>query len=137
MANDEIANMLTLIRNAIFVKHRIVNIPLSNMNKAIVQILEKESLINEYKIVENEDKKNFLIEIKLKSSNDKPSSSIKELKRVSKSGIRFYTNVNELKSLSKFKNIGFFIVSTNKGVMTHKKALKANLGGEVLCYVGL
>lgn len=126
---DPIADMLTRIRNAITAHKETVEIPASNMKKAIADILLSEGYVKNVKIIE--DGYNGKIVITLKYVNKK--SVIGGLKRVSKPGLRKYTDVENMpKSLGGF---GTVILSTNKGIMTDKQAKAANVGGEVLCYV--
>lgn len=126
---DPIADMLTRIRNAITAHKETVEIPASNMKKAIADILLSEGYVKDVKIIE--DGYNGKIVITLKYVNKK--SVIGGLKRVSKPGLRKYTDVENMpKSLGGF---GTVILSTNKGIMTDKQAKAANVGGEVLCYV--
>ena len=126
---DPIADMLTRIRNAITAKKESVEIPASNMKKAIADILLAEGYVNDVKIVE--DGYNGKIAITLKYSDKK--SVINGLKRVSKPGLRTYSGVETMPSV--LNGLGTVILSTNKGVMTGNKAKAANVGGEVLCYI--
>ena len=126
---DPIADMLTRIRNAITAKKESVEIPASNMKKAIADILLAEGYVKDVKIVE--DGYNGKIAITLKYSDKK--SVINGLKRVSKPGLRTYSGVETMPSV--LNGLGTVILSTNKGVMTGKQAKAANVGGEVLCYV--
>lgn len=127
---DPIADMLTRIRNANAAKHKTVDVPVSNMKKAIAQILLDEGYIKSYEIVD--DGKQGMIHIVLKygANNEKVISG---LKRVSKPGLRVYAGKEELPSV--FKGLGIAIVSTSKGVMTDKKARAEKVGGEVLALV--
>ena len=126
---DPIADMLTRIRNAITAKKESVEIPASNMKKAIADILLAEGYVKDVKIVE--DGYNGKIAITLKYSDKK--SVINGLKRVSKPGLRTYSGVETMPSV--LNGLGTVILSTNKGVMTGKQAKVANVGGEVLCYI--
>ena len=126
---DPIADMLTSIRNAITAKKETVEIPASNMKKAIADILLAEGYVKDVKIVE--DGYNGKIAITLKYSDKK--SVINGLKRVSKPGLRTYSGVETMPSV--LNGLGTVILSTNKGVMTGKQAKAANVGGEVLCYI--
>ena len=127
---DPIADMLTRIRNANAAKHKAVDVPVSNMKKAIAQILLDEGYIKSYEIVD--DGKQGMIHIVLKygANNEKVISG---LKRVSKPGLRVYAGKEEIPSV--FKGLGLAIVSTSKGVMTDKKARAEKVGGEVLAIV--
>ena len=127
---DPIADMLTRIRNANSAKHETVDIPASNMKKAIAQILLDEGYIASYKVIE--DEKQGVIRVTLKYGENK-SQVITGLRRVSKPGLRIYSNVEDMPKV--MKGLGIAIVSTSKGVMTDKKARELNVGGEVLAYV--
>ena len=127
---DAIADMLTRIRNANSAKHDSVKVPASNMKKAIAQILVDEGYIKSFTV--EEDGKQGMIEIQLKYGPNK-SQVITGLRRVSKPGLRIYTNVEDMPKV--MKGLGIAILSTPKGVMTDKDAGKANVGGEVLAFV--
>ena len=127
---DPIADMLTRIRNANSAKHETVDIPASNMKKAIAQILLDEGYIASYKVIE--DEKQGVIRVTLKYGENK-SQVITGLRRVSKPGLRIYSNVEDMPKV--MKGLGIAIVSTSKGIMTDKEARKANVGGEVLAFV--
>lgn len=127
---DSIADLLTRIRNASSAKHDTVDIPASNMKKAIVQILVEEGFLKSYQVIE--DDKQGIIRANLKYGENK-TQVIKGLKRVSKPGLRIYSNCNDIPKV--MKGLGITIVSTSKGVMTDKKARKENVGGEVLAFV--
>ena len=127
---DPIADLLTRIRNANSAKHETVDVPASNIKKAIVDILDKEGYIKSYQVIE--DGKQGVIRIKLKygPNNEKVISG---LKRVSKPGLRFYAGADELPRV--LKGLGIAIVSTSCGIMTDKQARKAIIGGEVLAFI--
>ena len=127
---DPIADMLTRIRNANSAKHETVDIPASNMKKAIAQILLDEGYIASYKVIE--DEKQGVIRVTLKYGENK-SQVITGLRRVSKPGLRIYSNVEDMPKV--MKGLGIAIVSTSKGIMTDKKARTQNVGGEVIAYV--
>ena len=127
---DSIADMLTRIRNANAAKHDTVKVPASNMKKAIAQILVDEGYIKGYKV--EDDGKQGMIEIALKYGPNK-SQVMTGLRRVSKPGLRIYTNCEDMPKV--MKGIGIAILSTSKGVMTDKDARKANVGGEVLAFI--
>ena len=127
---DPIADMLTRIRNANSAKHETVDIPASNMKKAIAQILLDEGYIASYKVIE--DKKQGVIRVTLKYGENK-SQVITGLRRVSKPGLRIYSNVEDMPKV--MKGLGIAIVSTSKGIMTDREARKQNVGGEVLAFV--
>lgn len=128
--SDSIGDMLTRIRNANSAKHDTVKVPASNMKKAIAQILVDEGYIKGFKV--EEDGKQGIIEIELKYGSNK-SSVITGLRRVSKPGLRIYTDCENMPKV--IKGLGIAILSTSKGVMTDKDARKANVGGEVLAFV--
>ena len=127
---DSIADMLTRVRNANSAKHDTVQIPASNMKKAIAQILVDEGYVKSFKVID--DGKQGIIEIALKYGPNK-SQVITGLRRVSKPGLRIYTNCEEMPKV--MKGLGIAILSTSKGVMTDKDARKANVGGEVLAFI--
>ena len=127
---DPSADMLTRIRNANSAKHDTVDIPASNMKKAIAQILVDEGYIKNYKIIE--DGKQGVIRVALKYGEGK-SQVITGLRRVSKPGLRIYSNVEEMPKV--MKGLGIAIVSTSKGIMTDREARKQNVGGEVLAFI--
>lgn len=127
---DPIADMLTRIRNALTVRKETVEVPSSNMKKAIAEILLKEGYIKDVKL--EDDGYNGKLVITLKYTDSK-QSVIGGLKRVSKPGLRTYSGAQEMPKV--LGGYGIAIVSTNKGIMTDKQAKAANVGGEVLCYV--
>ena len=127
---DPIADMLTRIRNANSAKHDTVDIPASNMKKAIAQILVDEGYIKGFKV--EDDGKQGMIEIALKYGQNK-TAAITGLRRVSKPGLRIYSGCEDMPKV--MKGLGIAIVSTSKGVMTDKDARKANVVGEVLAFV--
>ena len=127
---DPIADMLTRIRNAGSAKHESVDVPASKMKKAIAEILLEEGYIKNYQIID--DGTQGIIRITLKYLPGK-EKAIQGLRRVSKPGLRVYTNVEDMPKV--MKGLGIAIVSTSKGVMTDKKARKLNVGGEVLAFV--
>ena len=127
---DSIADMLTRIRNASSAKHDSVKVPASNMKKAIAQSLVDEGYVKSFKV--EDDGKQGMIEIVLKYGPNK-TSAITGLRRVSKPGLRIYTNVEDMPKV--MKGLGIAILSTPKGILTDKDARKANVGGEVLAFV--
>lgn len=127
---DPIADMLTRIRNANSAKHETVDIPASNMKKAIAKILLDEGYIASYKVIE--DDKQGVIRVTLKYGANK-TQVITGLRRVSKPGLRIYSNVEDMPKV--MKGLGVAIVSTSKGIMTDREARKQNVGGEVLAFV--
>ena len=128
--SDVIADMLTRIRNANDAKHETVDIPASNLKKSIAQILLEEGYIKNYQIVE--DGKQGIIRVTLKYAAGKQKVS-HGLRRVSKPGLRIYSNCEDMPKV--MNGLGIAIVSTSKGVMTDKKARQANVGGEILAFV--
>lgn len=126
---DPIADMLTRIRNAGSAKHATVNVPASNVKKAIAEILLKEGYIKNYQIV-NEGTQGT-IKITLKYNGN--TGAITGLRRVSKPGLRVYAGADELPYV--LRGLGIAIVSTSKGIMTDRKARESNVGGEVLAFV--
>ncbi len=127
---DTIADMLTRIRNANNAKHDTVDIPASNMKKAIAQILLDEGYIKNFTVVE--DGKQGTIKVTLKYGQGN-TPVIQGLRRVSKPGLRIYTNCEDMPRV--MKGLGTAILSTNKGVMTDRQARAAHVGGEVLAFV--
>ena len=128
--SDVIADMLTRIRNANDAKHESVDIPASNLKKSIAEILLEEGYIKNFQIVE--DGKQGIIRVTLKYTTGK-QKVIRGLKRVSKPGLRIYSNCEDMPKV--MNGLGIAIVSTSKGVMTDKKARLANVGGEILAFV--
>ncbi|MEG1631311.1 MAG: 30S ribosomal protein S8 [Hydrogenoanaerobacterium sp.] len=127
---DSIADLLTRIRNASSAKHDTVDIPASNMKKSIVQILLDEGYIKSFTVVE--DGKQGIIRVTLKYGANK-TQAINGLRRVSKPGLRIYSNCEEMPKV--MKGLGIAVLSTSKGVMTDKKARKENVGGEILAFI--
>ena len=127
--SDVIADMLTRIRNANDAKHDTVDVPASNLKKSIAQILLEEGYIKNYQIVD--DGKQGIIRVTLKYIGK--TKVIHGLRRVSKPGLRIYSNCEEMPKV--MNGLGIAIVSTSKGVMTDKKARQANVGGEILAFV--
>ena len=128
---DTIADMLTRIRNANSAKHDSVDIPASNMKKAIAQILVDEGYVKNYQVIE--DDKQGVIRITLKYQGPSKTPVLMGLRRVSKPGLRIYSSSEDMPKV--LKGIGTAIVSTSKGVMTDKKARKEHVGGEVLAFI--
>ena len=127
---DTIADMLTRIRNASSARHETVDIPASNMKKSIAQILADEGYVKSYQVIE--DGKQGVIRMTLKYVDGK-TPVISGLRRVSKPGLRIYSNCEDMPRV--MRGLGIAIVSTSKGVMTDKRARKENVGGEVLAFV--
>lgn len=128
--SDVIADMLTRIRNANDAKHQNVDVPASNMKKSIADILVNEGYIKSYQVIE--DGKQGVIRITLKYGQNK-SKVIKGLRRVSKPGLRIYSNCEDMPKV--MNGLGIAIISTSKGIMTDKAARANNVGGEVLAFV--
>jgi small subunit ribosomal protein S8 len=131
VVTDTISDMLTRIRNANMVKHQIVQVPVTKMSLAIANILKEEGFITDFENYQ-EDKQNYLL-LSLKYKGKSRNSVISKIKRVSKPGLRVYTNSKELPKV--LDNLGIAIMSTPKGVMTNFKAKELGIGGEVLCYI--
>ena len=131
MNTDPIADYLTRIRNANSAGHKVVSIPASNVKKEITKILFDQGYILSYKFEENTIQGSIKIALKYDSFTKQPV--IKKLERVSKPGLRKYSDSESLPRV--LNGLGIAIVSTSKGLMTGKKAKQSNVGGEVLCYV--
>ena len=131
MVTDPIADYLTRIRNAVMANHRIVEIPSSKIKKEITKILFEKGYILNYKF--EDDKFPATIKIALKYHPVSKVSAITSLERVSRPGLRKYTGSDELPRV--LNGLGIAIISTSKGLMTDKEARKANVGGEVICYI--
>ena len=129
VVTDPIADMLTRIRNALTARHLTVEIPASNMKKAIAEILLEEGYITGYEVIENKMYRKIIITLKYAGKQ----SVVSGLKRISKPGLRVYAKSNELPKV--LNGLGIAIVSTSTGVMTDKNARLLNQGGEVLAYV--
>ncbi len=128
--SDVIADMLTRIRNANNAKHQTVDIPASNMKKAIAEILVEEGYVKSYQVID--DGKQGTIRVTLKYLQGK-QKVIRGIRRVSKPGLRIYAGYEDMPSV--MNGLGIAIVSTSKGIMTGKKAKSLNIGGEVLAFV--
>ncbi len=127
---DTIADLLTRIRNANTAKHATVDVPASNVKKAITQILLDEGYVKGFQVID--DGKQGIIRITLKYGENK-SPVITGLRRVSKPGLRIYSSCKDMPKVR--KGLGIAIVSTSKGIVTDKKARELNVGGEILAYV--
>ena len=127
---DPVADMLTRIRNANSAKHETVDVPASNLKKAIAQILLEEGYIKSYELVDNGNQGVIHITLKYLA---KKAPVLSGLRRVSKPGLRVYAGAEELPKV--LKGLGIAIVSTSKGVMTDKKARQLHIGGEVLAFI--
>ncbi len=129
---DPIADYLTRLRNAIKARHRVVEVPSSNLKKEITKVLFDKGYILNYEFEETPDKQG-LIRIALKYNAETKESAISNLKRVSSPGLRQYKQASNLPKV--LNGLGVAILSTSKGVITDKEAKAMNVGGEVLCYV--
>ena len=127
---DTIADLLTRVHNANSAKHATVDVPASNVKKAITQILVDEGYVKGFQIIE--DGKQGIIRITLKYGENK-SPIITGLRRVSKPGLRIYSSCEDMPKVR--KGLGIAIVSTSKGIVTDKKARELNVGGEVLAFI--
>ena len=128
--SDVIADMLTRIRNANNAKHQTVDIPASNMKKAIAEILVNEGYVSAFETIE--DGKQGIIRVTLKYTGKK-QKVLRGIRRVSKPGLRIYAGCEEMPRV--MNGLGIAIVSTSKGIMTDKQARKEKVGGEVLAFV--
>ncbi len=127
---DPIADMLTRIRNAGNAKKKSVDMPASNMKKAIAKILLDEGYIKNYEYIEDDKQGKLVITLKYDQLGNKVIAGIK---RISKPGLRIYAACEDIPKV--LNGLGIAIISTSKGVMTDKNARKNNVGGEVICYV--
>jgi len=127
---DPIADMLTRIRNANTVRHEQLEVPASNMKKAVLGILKNEGFINDYEYID--DGKQGMLRVRLKYGPNR-EKIITGIKRISKPGLRVYAKKSEMPRV--LGGLGMAIISTSQGIMTDKQARKAGLGGEVVCYV--
>ncbi len=127
---DPIADMLTRLRNAISAKHKTVEIPASKEKLEIARILLEEGYINEYNLVDAGSFKNIQVSLKY---DENGQSVIQGLKRISKPGLRIYSDKDNLPKV--ISGLGIAIISTNKGIVTDRVARSLNVGGEVLAYV--
>lgn len=131
MNTDPIADYLTRVRNAIRAKHRVVEIPASNIKKEITKVLYEKGYIQNYKFDDSTPQGSIKIALKYNPTTKQPA--IVDLQRVSRPGLRQYRGADHLPRI--FNGLGVAIISTSKGVMTDKEAKTLNVGGEVLCYV--
>ena len=129
---DPIADLLTRIRNAIMAGHKVVEAPASNLKKEVARILFEKGYILSYKVIDGDGPQGVLkIALKYNPKSKKPA--IKEIQRISRPGLRQYVGVDEIPRV--LNGLGVAIISTSKGLMTDKEAMKEKIGGEVLCYV--
>jgi small subunit ribosomal protein S8 len=131
-ANDTIADMLTRIRNANMARHQTTKIPSTKMTRNLARVLQEEGFIAQFEEEAPEGvKRNLVVTLKYKGKNRQPI--VTALKRVSRPGLRVYSNRKELPRV--LGGIGIAIISTSHGIMTDREARRQGLGGEVLCYV--
>lgn len=130
VVTDPIADMLTRIRNALVAKHDTLDIPASNMKKAIADILVEEGFIKKYDMIEADARKTIHITLKYGPNKQRVISG---LKRISKPGLRVYANKDQVPKV--LGGLGIAIISTSKGIVTDKEARKLGVGGEVLAYI--
>lgn len=130
-ANDTISDMLTRIRNACMVQHENTIVPMTRMTRSIAEVLKDEGFIENYTEAGEGVEKHLVISLKYKGRDRQPI--IQKLQRVSKPGLRVYSNHKDLPRV--LGGIGIAIISTSKGVMTDRQARKEGIGGEILCYV--
>ena len=131
MVTDPIADLLTRIRNAQMARHRIVEIPASNVKKRITEILYEKGYILKYKF--EDDSKQGMIKIALKYDAATKEPAIRSMERVSRPGLRQYSKPADIRRVK--NGLGIAIISTSKGVMTDKEARTQNVGGEVMCHI--
>lgn len=130
-SNDTISDMLTRIRNACAVRHPTTQVPTTRMTRSIAQVLKEEGFIEDFEEVGEGVKKHLIVSLKYKERSRQPI--INTLQRVSKPGLRVYSNRKDLPRV--LGGIGIAIISTSKGIMTDREARKLKIGGEILCYV--
>jgi small subunit ribosomal protein S8 len=129
MANDRVADLLTRLRNAYKAQLPVVTLPYSGLLENICKVLEEEGFIRTHRVEAQGTKKNLVVELKYIDGE----AAVRELKRVSKSGLRKYSQVTKLQK--HYNGLGISILSTSKGVMTDFQARQQHVGGEVLCTV--
>jgi len=130
---DPIADFLTRVRNALAARHRVVEVPASNLKKEMTKVLFEKGYILNYKFEEGTNSGQGSIKIALKYHPVTKEPAIRDLKRVSRPGLRQYASHTDMPKV--INGLGIAIVSTSKGVITDKEARKLNVGGEVLCYI--
>ena len=131
LVNDTISDMLTRIRNANMVRHQIVQIPSTKISLAITNILKEEGYIEDFESYNEKNRKYLLLSLKYIGKSRNPV--ICKIQRISKPGLRVYSNAKELPKV--LDDLGIAIISTSKGVMTNLKAKELGIGGEILCYI--
>jgi len=129
--NDTIGDMLTRIRNANLARHQNTEVPATRMTRSIAQVLKDEGFIKDFEEIGGPIKRNLVIALKYQGKQRQPT--IRVLKRVSRPGLRVYSNRRELPRV--LGGIGVAIISTSSGIMTDRDARRSGVGGEVLCYV--
>jgi small subunit ribosomal protein S8 len=130
-AHDTISDMLTRIRNASIVKHQTTNLPATKLTRSIAKVLKQEGYVGDYEEVGEGIDKKLVLTLRYKGKNRQPI--VTALKRVSKPGLRVYSNHKDLPKV--LGGIGIAVISTSSGIMTDREARKQGLGGEILCYV--
>ncbi|MEM9003660.1 MAG: 30S ribosomal protein S8 [Cyanobacteria bacterium P01_F01_bin.86] len=130
-ANDTIADMLTRIRNANLARHQTVDIPSTKMTRSIAKVLQEEGFIESYEQTGEGIQRKLVVTLKYRGKSRDPI--IKNLKRISRPGLRVYSNRKELPRV--LGGIGIAVISTSSGIMTDRDARQRGIGGEVLCYV--
>lgn len=130
-ANDTISDMLTRLRNANMARHQTTEIPSTRMTRSIAKVLKEEGFIGEYEEQGEGIKRKLVVSLRYKGKNRQPI--INTLKRVSKPGLRVYSNSKDLPRV--LGGIGIAIISTSSGIMTDREARRQGVGGEVLCYI--
>ena len=130
-AHDTISDMLTRIRNASIVKHQTTNLPATKLTRSIAKVLKQEGYVGDYEEVGEGIDKKLVLTLRYKGKNRQPI--VTALKRVSKPGLRVYSNHKDLPKV--LGGIGIAVISTSSGIMTDREARKQGVGGEILCYV--
>jgi small subunit ribosomal protein S8 len=130
-AHDTISDMLTRIRNASIVKHQTTNLPATKLTRSIAKVLRQEGYVGDYEEVGEGIDKKLVLTLRYKGKNRQPI--VTALKRVSKPGLRVYSNHKDLPKV--LGGIGIAVISTSSGIMTDREARKQGVGGEILCYV--
>jgi small subunit ribosomal protein S8 len=130
-AHDTISDMLTRIRNASIVKHQTTNLPATKLTRSIATVLKQEGYVGDYEEVGEGIEKKLVLTLRYKGKNRQPI--VTALKRVSKPGLRVYSNHKDLPKV--LGGIGIAVISTSSGIMTDREARKQGIGGEILCYV--
>lgn len=131
MNTDNIADMLTRIRNSSLAKHQIVQIPLTKVNRNIANVLLQEGLIASFEELKNSVNSSLLLS--LKYTGKERIAAITKIQRVSKPGLRVYTGYKKMPRI--LGGFGISIISTSRGLMTDQQARKEGIGGEILCYI--